>query len=54
MLNAGEGAFRDAGGWVMQQLSSTISLGDQANAIMLPMHVYPFLLATFRLPTFLA
>lgn len=39
MLNAGEGAFCDAGEWVMQQLSSMISLGDQANAIVLPLHV---------------
>ena len=47
-------AFCDAGGQVMQHLSSTISLGDQTNAIVLPLHVYPFLLAISRLPSYLA
>lgn len=38
----------------MQQLSSTISLGDQTNTIVLPLRAYPFLLAISRLPSFLA
>lgn len=43
MLNAGEGTFCNAGVWVMLQLSPTLSLGDWANAIVLPLRVYPFL-----------
>lgn len=37
----------------MQQLSWTISLGDQTNVIVLPLCVYPFLLTVSRLPSFL-
>lgn len=38
----------------MQQLGSAISLGDQTNGIVLPLHVRPFLIAISRLPSFLA
>lgn len=46
-------ALCDAGRRIMQQLSSTISPGDQTNAIVLPLHVYSFLLAISRLLSFL-
>lgn len=43
MLNAGEGTFCNAGVWVMLQLNPTLSLGGLADAIVLLLHVYPFL-----------
>lgn len=46
-------ALCDAGRQITQQLSSTISPEDQTNAIVLQMHVYPFLLAISQLLSFL-
>lgn len=52
MLNAGEGTFCDAEVRVMLQLSPTLSLGDQANTIVLPLRVYPFHLSPAAVPLF--
>lgn len=52
MLNAGEGTFCDAEVWVMLQLSPTLSLGDQANTIVLPLRVYPFHFSPAAVPLF--
>lgn len=53
MLTAGEGTFCNAGGWVMLQLSPTLSLWDWDNAIVLLLHVFPFPFSISPLPPLL-